>query len=104
MAPRGGFAEVAQAAFDVGTPAADLRVEEAEPAVEQIEQPLGAARAQVHETFIVSQTRDGLVIVDQHAAHERIVYEKLKAAIDKNGVSRQILLIPGNRRTGRSRR
>jgi DNA mismatch repair protein MutL len=94
MAPRGGFAEVAQAAFDVGAPAADLRVEEAEPAVEQIEQPLGAARAQVHETFIVSQTRDGLVIVDQHAAHERIVYEKLKAAIDKNGVSRQILLIP----------
>jgi DNA mismatch repair protein MutL len=94
VAPRGGFAEVAQAAFDVGAPAADLRVEEAEPAVEQIEQPLGAARAQVHETFIVSQTRDGLVIVDQHAAHERIVYEKLKAAIDKNGVSRQILLIP----------
>ena len=94
VATRGGFAEVAQAAFDVGTPAADLRVEEAEPAVEQIEQPLGAARAQVHETYIVSQTRDGLVIVDQHAAHERIVYEKLKAAIDQNGVARQILLIP----------
>ncbi len=94
VATRGGFAEVAQAAFDVGTPAADLRVEEAEPAVEQIEQPLGAARAQVHETYIVAQTRDGLVIVDQHAAHERIVYEKLKAAIDQNGVARQILLIP----------
>jgi DNA mismatch repair protein MutL len=94
VAMRGGFAEVAQAAFDVGTPAADLRVEEAEPAVEQIEQPLGAARAQVHETYIVAQTRDGLVIVDQHAAHERIVYEKLKAAIDQNGVARQILLIP----------
>src|SRR5580704_17361724 len=94
VAPRGGFAEVAQAAFDVGGPAADLRVENAEPAVEQIAQPLGAARAQVHETFIVSQTRDSLVIVDQHAAHERIVYEKLKAAIDQNGVSRQILLIP----------
>ena len=89
----GGFAEAAQAAFDVGGPAADLRVE-AEPAAELIDRPLGAARAQVHETYIVAQTRDGLVIVDQHAAHERIVYEKLKAAIDKAGVARQILLIP----------
>ena len=89
----GGFAEAAQAAFDVGAPAADLRVE-AEPAAELIDRPLGAARAQVHETYIVAQTRDGLVIVDQHAAHERIVYEKLKAAIEKVGVARQILLIP----------
>jgi len=92
---RGGvFAEAAQAAFDVGTPAADLRVEASEPAAELVDRPLGAARAQVHETYIVAQTRDGLVIVDQHAAHERIVYEKLKAAIDKSGVARQILLIP----------
>jgi DNA mismatch repair protein MutL len=91
---RGGFAEAAQAAFDVGTPAADLRVEASEPAAELIDRPLGAARAQVHETYIVAQTRDGLVIVDQHAAHERIVYERLKAAIDKAGVARQILLIP----------
>ena len=89
----GGFAEAAQAAFDVGGPAADLRLE-AEPAAELIDRPLGAARAQVHETYIVAQTRDGLVIVDQHAAHERIVYEKLKAAIGKAGVARQILLIP----------
>jgi len=94
MPSRGGaFAEAAQAAFDVGGPAADLRIE-AEPAAELIDRPLGAARAQVHETYIVAQTRDGLVIVDQHAAHERIVYERLKAAIDKNGVARQILLIP----------
>ena len=48
----------------------------------------------MHETYIVAQTRDGLVIVDQHAAHERIVYERLKAAIDQTGVARQILLIP----------
>ena len=89
-----GFAEVAQAAFDVGAPSADARVESYEPEPELIERPLGAARAQIHETYIVSQTRDGLVVVDQHAAHERIVYERMKAAIGKTGVARQILLIP----------
>ncbi len=89
-----GFAEAAQAAFEVGEPAADARIESFEPAAEFVDRPLGAARAQVHETYIVSQTRDGLVIVDQHAAHERIVYERLKAAIETAGVARQILLIP----------
>ena len=89
-----GFAEATQAAFDVGEPAADAAIASFEPAAELIERPLGAARAQVHETYIVSQTRDGLVIVDQHAAHERIVYERLKAAIAASGVARQILLIP----------
>jgi DNA mismatch repair protein MutL len=89
-----GFAEAAQAAFEVGGPSADARVDFVEPAQNLIERPLGAARAQVHETYIVAQTRDGLVIVDQHAAHERIVYERMKAAIDKSGVARQILLIP----------
>jgi len=88
------FAEAAQAAFDVGDPAADAGVTSFEPAADQIDRPLGAARAQVHETYIVAQTQDGLVIVDQHAAHERIVYERMKAAIDKSGVARQILLIP----------
>ena len=63
-----GFAEAAQEAFDVGGPSADARIESFEPAAERIESPLGAARAQVHETYIVSQTRDGLVIIDQHAA------------------------------------
>jgi DNA mismatch repair protein MutL len=89
-----GFAEAAQSAFDVGAPSADARVEVTEPAPELLDRPLGAARAQVHETYIVAQTRDGLVIVDQHAAHERIVYERLKAALDRSGVARQILLIP----------
>ena len=92
----GGFAEAAQAAFEVGTPAADhgAAVGAAELAEDGLDHPLGAARAQVHDTYIVAQTDDALVIVDQHAAHERIVYEKLKAAIEKSGVARQILLIP----------
>lgn len=56
--------------------------------------PLGAARAQVHETYIVAQTRDGMVIVDQHAAHERLVYERMKGEMAAGGVSRQTLLLP----------
>jgi DNA mismatch repair protein MutL len=87
------LAEADQAAFDVGTPTADVRFE-AQPSADLLDRPLGAARTQIHETYIVSQTRDGLIVVDQHAAHERIVYEKLKASLAKNGVQRQILLIP----------
>jgi DNA mismatch repair protein MutL len=56
--------------------------------------PLGAAVAQLHETYVVAQTEDGIVIVDQHAAHERLVYERMKAAIASTGVARQILLLP----------
>ena len=56
--------------------------------------PLGAARAQVHETYIVAQTESGIVIVDQHAAHERLVYERMKEAMAATGVARQLLLIP----------
>ena len=89
-----GFAEAAQAAFDVGAPSADARIETVAPAADLIDRPLGAARAQIHETYIVAQTRDGVVIVDQHAAHERLVYEKMKASLEKSGVARQILLIP----------
>ena len=93
-APVAGFEEAAQAVFDVGSAAATARVEISEPAPDLLDRPLGAARAQVHDTYIVAQTRDGLVIVDQHAAHERLVYERMKAAIDQNGIARQILLIP----------
>ncbi|MBX2805826.1 MAG: DNA mismatch repair endonuclease MutL, partial [Hyphomicrobiales bacterium] len=56
--------------------------------------PLGAARAQLHETYIVAETHESVVIVDQHAAHERLVYERLKTAIAEGAVERQILLIP----------
>ena len=56
--------------------------------------PLGAAVAQLHHTYIVSQTTQGLVIVDQHAAHERILYEKFKSAMASDGVPRQLLLLP----------
>jgi DNA mismatch repair protein MutL len=87
------FAEPGQAAFDVGAPTADVRSDIA-AAADLEDRPLGAARTQIHETYIVAQTRDGLIVVDQHAAHERIVYEKLKAALDRDGVQRQLLLIP----------
>jgi len=56
--------------------------------------PLGVARAQLHETYVVAQTPDGIVIVDQHAAHERLVYERMKTALANGGVARQPLLIP----------
>src|SRR5690606_9129681 len=56
--------------------------------------PLGAARAQLHETYIVAQTADGIVIVDQHAAHERLVYERMKQMLEGGQVARQVLLLP----------
>jgi len=71
-----------------GTPAVHIDSEDAQFF------PLGAARAQIHETYIVAQTEDGIVIVDQHAAHERLVYERMKQALANGGVRRQALLIP----------
>lgn len=59
-----------------------------------VESPLGAARTQIHENYIVAQTRDGLVIVDQHAAHERLVFERFKTALRSGKVASQILLLP----------
>jgi DNA mismatch repair protein MutL len=60
----------------------------------QTDERLGAARAQLHKTYIISETADGVILVDQHAAHERIVYEKLKAALAGGRIARQLLLIP----------
>lgn len=78
-----GFAETPSARFDPVV--ADAPMEDA---------PLGAARAQIHENYIIAQTPDGLVIVDQHAAHERLVYERLKAQAQAAGIPAQALLIP----------
>ena len=89
-----GLAESGQAAFDIGAvPSADVRPEaEVEPAAMQA--PLGAARAQIHENYIVAQTESSLVIVDQHAAHERLVYEAMKEALYARPLASQMLLIP----------
>jgi len=67
---------------------------EAPPAAQDTTFPLGAARAQVHENYIIAQTQTGIVIVDQHAAHERLVYERLKRQRDQMGITAQALLIP----------
>ncbi len=90
-----GLAEAMQAPFEAfESPSADARAD-AEPVPEALlDRPLGAARAQVHETYILAQTRDAIVIVDQHAAHERLVYERMKAMLATSGVARQGLLIP----------
>ncbi len=83
-----GFAEAPQAPVfpsEERAPASDERLEA---------HPLGAAQAQLHENYIVAQTATGIVIVDQHAAHERLVYERLKRQMHESGIRSQALLIP----------
>src|SRR5690606_25862034 len=110
----GGWAQAVQAAAQTipgltevsarAEPAPDWPAANSQPGMQEapapsvvfdpVDFPLGAARAQVHETYIVAQTRDGVVIVDQHAAHERLVYERMKVEMAQGGVSRQVLLLP----------
>jgi DNA mismatch repair protein MutL len=77
-------------------PILSARVEEALDSAETPpnEHSLGVARAQLHETYVIAQTADGIVIVDQHAAHERLVYERMKKALANGGIARLPLLIP----------
>jgi DNA mismatch repair protein MutL len=94
-----GFAEAMQAPFgELAMPSADAGAATEPALADLVDRPLGAARAQLHETYIVAQTRDAVVIVDQHAAHERLVYERIKAALangaPNGGIARQVLLIP----------
>ena len=99
-APARGFGESPQASFAASRfdapPAADVRAPDpgAEIATADEDAPLGAARGQFHETYILAQTRDGIVIVDQHAAHERLVYERMKRSRAEGGIARQMMLIP----------
>jgi DNA mismatch repair protein MutL len=89
--------DFAEALAEAAAPAFEGQVYEARGSaqvVDLVDYPLGAARAQVHETYIVSQTRDGIVIVDQHAAHERLVYERMKVEMAAGAVARQALLLP----------
>ncbi|MFC4170602.1 DNA mismatch repair endonuclease MutL [Microvirga sp. GCM10011540] len=89
-----GLAEAQTALPDLAAPSADSRASLPDYDPGQDDSPLGAARAQIHGTYIVAQTQDGIVIVDQHAAHERLVYERLKRERASSGISRQLLLIP----------
>ena len=86
------LAEPAQASFAEVAPSAPAPA--AWASERELAAPLGAARAQVHENYIIAQTRDGIVIVDQHAAHERIVYERLKRQREQGAIERQTLLTP----------
>jgi len=86
-----GFAEMAESWSARVEPATEPEDIPEAPAAEHL--PLGAARAQLHENYIIAQTAEGLVIVDQHAAHERLVYERLKAQAE-GGIAAQALLIP----------
>ena len=85
-----GFAETSGMWGRVETPDEEV----VNTADEAVDYPLGTARGQVHENYIIAQTASGMVIVDQHAAHERLVYEKLKQQMAENGVAAQALLIP----------
>ncbi|WP_455475929.1 DNA mismatch repair endonuclease MutL [Bartonella sp. B17] len=76
------------------TPSGDVCTTSTMPSQEELRYPLGAARAQIHKNYIIAQTQDSLIIVDQHAAHERLIYESLKNALYSKPLPSQLLLIP----------
>ena len=101
--PANGFGERPQASFDglsMPTARAEAQFSPQSAAAETASPettgryPLGAARAQIHANYIVAQTEDGLVIVDQHAAHERLVFEAMRKALHSKRLASQVLLIP----------
>jgi len=89
---QGPAARDTQPGMDVGGWSAPERAA-SDPSPDAMDLPLGVPRAQLHETYIVAQTHRGIVLIDQHAAHERLVYERMKADMAK-GIARQGLLIP----------
>ncbi len=89
-----GFSENAQSFAGFDMPGADASASQPQADADNIDYPLGAAKAQLHENYIIAQTRDGIVIVDQHAAHERLVLEKLKEERANSAITRQPLLVP----------
>ena len=88
------FAKAPIQNFAFGSFPPSASVENVPPSNDEVSHPLGAARAQLHGNYILAQTEKGIVLVDQHAAHERLVYERIKAARSKGAVPRQILLVP----------
>lgn len=93
-----GFAEATPAAYQpppmVDMPSVKVEPESMQPVDDNQDYPMGLARCQLHENYIIAQTKDSIVIVDQHAVHERLVYERMKEAQAKAGVKTQGLLIP----------
>lgn len=93
----GGFGNLAHSLYNSFAPMPSARAEvqpETAPQRAYEAYPLGAARAQLHECYIVAQTQHGMILVDQHAAHERLVYERFKAQLAENGIESQGLLTP----------
>jgi DNA mismatch repair protein MutL len=92
--PRGLAEAAAQFMSPFAPPSARVEMPAEQATANGVDYPLGVARAQLHETYIVAQTDQGVVIVDQHAAHERLLHERLKDQLQADGVKRQALLLP----------